>query len=74
MFVVTENEHTEETIKAELERLYLAAGYINAERGNMDIAMTLIGAAIAELEGILETRSQPTIRLVHDAGSPDDSG
>ena len=34
MFVVSENEYTEETIKAELERLYLAAGYINAERGD----------------------------------------
>lgn len=74
MFVVTENEHTEETIKAELERLYLAAGYINAERGNMDLAMHLIGAAIAELEGILETRSQPAIRLIHDADSSTESG
>jgi len=67
MIVVSENEHTEETIKAELEQLYLAAGYIHAERGQMHIAMTLIGAAIAELECILETRQKPTMRLVHDA-------
>lgn len=67
MMVVSENEHTEATIKAELEQLYLAAGYINAEQGNMEIAMTLIGAAIAEMEHILEVRGQPRIRLVHDA-------
>lgn len=65
--VVSENEHTEETIKAGLEELYLASGYIHAEQGNMEIAMHLIGAAIAELECILETRKQPSIRLVHDA-------
>ena len=65
--VVTENEHTEETIKAGLEELYLAVGYIHAEQGNMDIAMTLIGAAIAELESILEARKKPVMRLVHDA-------
>ncbi|MDH3229498.1 MAG: hypothetical protein OEN55_06880 [Alphaproteobacteria bacterium] len=74
MMVVSENEHTEETIKAELEQLYLAAGYIHAEQGNMDIAMNLIGAAIAELEGILETRQQPTMRLVHDADKLCDEG
>lgn len=65
--VVSENEHTESTIKAELEQLYLAAGYIHAEQGNMEIAMHLIGAAIAEMEYILETREQPAMRLVHDA-------
>jgi hypothetical protein len=74
MIVVSENEHTEETIKAELEQLYLAAGYIHAEQGNMEIAMTLVGAAIAELECILETREQPTLRLVHDAGKRCDKG
>ena len=68
--VVTENEHTEETIKAGLEELYLATGYIHAEQGSMDIAMTLIGAAIAELESILETRKKPVMRLVHDADKP----
>lgn len=67
MMVVSENEHTEETIKAELEQLYLAAGYMHAEQGHMTIVMTLIGAAIAELECILETRTKPTMRLVHDA-------
>ena len=74
MIVVSENEHTEETIKAELEQLYLAAGYIHAEQGNMEIAMTLVGAAIAELECILETREQPTLRLVHDAEKRCDEG
>lgn len=71
MMIVSENDHTEETIKAELERLYAAAGYIEAERGDMEIAMHLIGAAIAELDSILESRSQPAIQLVHDSG---DSG
>lgn len=67
MMVVSENEHTEETIKAALEQLYLAAGYIHADHGNMDMVMELVGAAIAELECILEIRKQPAVRLVHDA-------
>jgi hypothetical protein len=74
MMVVSENEHTEATIKAELERLYLAAGYIHAEQGNMEIAMNLIGAAIGEMEYILEIRKQPTMRLVHDADKLCDKG
>lgn len=72
MFVVSENEYTEESIKEELERLYIAAGYLNADRGNMEIAMHLIGAAIAELESITEQDSRPRIRMVHsvtDAGA-----
>lgn len=74
MIVVSENEHTEQTIKAELEQLYIAAGYIHAEHGNMEIAMNLIGAAIAEMECILETRSQPQVRLVYDVEEPADEG
>ena len=66
MTVVSENEHTEESIKAELETLYVAAGYINAERGNMEIVMHLIGAVIAELEGIVENRPRPSLRLVRN--------
>ncbi len=66
MMVVSENEHTEESIKAELETLYVAAGYINAERGNMEIVMHLIGAVIAELEGIVENRPRPSLRLVRN--------
>ncbi|MCK5276796.1 MAG: hypothetical protein KAJ11_01470 [Alphaproteobacteria bacterium] len=66
MTVVSENEHTEESIKAELETLYVAAGYINAERGNMEIVMHLIGAVIADLEGIVEDRPRPSLRLVRN--------
>jgi hypothetical protein len=68
MFVVSENDHTEETIKEELERLYIAAGYLNADRGNMEIAMHLIGAAIVELETLTEQESRPRIRMVRSAG------
>ena len=64
MMVVSENEHTEETVKAELEALYVAAGYLNAERGNMEIVMHLIEAVIAELESIVEDRPRPSLRLV----------
>ena len=67
MMVVSENEHTEESIKAELETLYVAAGYINAERGNMEVAMCLIDAVISELEGIVEDRLRPSLRLVRNA-------
>jgi hypothetical protein len=68
MFVVSDNDHTEETIKEELERLYIAAGYLNADRGNMEVAMHLIGAAIVELEALTEQESRPRIRMVHSAG------
>lgn len=71
MFVVSENDHTEETIREELERLYIAVGYLNADRGNMEIAMHLIGAAIVELESITEPKSGPRIRMVHSAGGSD---
>lgn len=65
MFVISENEYTEEGIKRELERLYAAAGYLNAERGNMEITMHLIGAAIAELESMVDQQKRPRIRMVH---------
>jgi hypothetical protein len=65
MFVISENEYTEESIKEELERLYIAAGYLNADQGNMEIAMHLIGAAIAELESLAEHRNRPHIRVVY---------
>ena len=65
--IVSENEYTEETLKAELETLYVAAGYINAERGDMEIVMHLIDAVIAELEGIVEDRPRPSLRLVQNA-------
>lgn len=65
MFVISENEYTEESIKEELERLYIAAGYLNADQGNMEIAMHLIGAAIAELESLAEQRDRPQIRMVY---------
>ena len=71
MIVVSENEHTEESIKAELEKLYIAAGYINAERGNMEIVMHLIDVVIAELEGIEEDRPRPSLRLVRNVADSD---
>lgn len=71
MFVVSENDHTEETIREELERLYVAAGYLNADRGNMQVAMHLIGAAIVELESLTERESRPRIRMVHSTGVSD---
>lgn len=67
MQVVGGSEYTEEDIKRELERLYAAAGYINAESGDMEIAIHLIGAAIAELESLVEQGAQPKIRLVHSS-------
>lgn len=66
MFVISENEYTEESIKEELERLYIAAGYLNADQGNMEIAMHLIGAAIAELESLVEQKDRPHLRIVHN--------
>ncbi len=72
MFVISENEHTEETIKEELERLYIAMGYLNAERGDMEIAMHLVGAAIAELERIAENSSRPRIRMIQSNPQDDE--
>lgn len=71
MIVVSENEHTQKTIKAGLETLYVAAGYLNADRGDMEIAMLLIGAAIAELESLTEMEYPPQIRVVHGVGELD---
>ncbi len=73
MFVISENDHTEETIREELERLYVAVGYLNAGSGNMEIAMHLIGAAIVELESPAERGSDTRIRMVHSARKTDDA-
>ena len=67
---VSGSGHTEQSLKEELERLYVAAGYINAESGDMDIAMHLIGAAIAELEGLAGQKSRPRIRLAYSKKGP----
>ena len=71
MIVVTENEHTQKTLKAGLETLYVAAGYLNADLGNMELTMHLIGAAIAEMESLTEQESRPQIHMVHGAGKRD---
>jgi hypothetical protein len=73
MFVVSENDHTEESIREELERLYVAAGYLNVDRGNMEVAMHLIGAAIVELESLAEQDTHPRIRMVHSTREIDDA-
>ena len=70
MFVVSENEHTEKSIKEELERLFIAAGYINADRGDLETAMHLISAAIAELEVRTEQRMHPEIPAVQGKKGP----
>lgn len=70
MFVKDEKHHTQETIKEELERLYIAAGYINADDGNMEVAMHLIGAAIAALEGRDEPEAAAGIRIVYRQDDP----
>jgi hypothetical protein len=67
MMVVGENEYTEESIKESLETLYAASGYLNADCGNMEFAMHLIGAAIVELEIITERNARPHIRMVYSA-------
>lgn len=65
MHVVSENEYTEQSIKEELERLYVAVGYINADKGNLEMAMHMIGAAVVELESQIEAASIPRIRVVY---------
>lgn len=70
MIVTGEKRHTPESIKEELERLYVAAGYINADDGNMDVAMHLIGAAIAALEGRDEPEGDAPIRIVYNKNDP----
>lgn len=71
MYVVGGSEYTEDDIRRELEHLYAAAGYINAESGEMDVAIHLIGAAIAELESMVEHRERPRIHLVHSKNVTD---
>lgn len=66
MKIVSETDHTEETLKAQLEELYAAASYLHAENGRLNILVHLIGAAVAELEGLVEDRAAPVLRLVVD--------
>jgi len=71
MFVVSDSDNTVDSIREELERVYIAAGYLNADHGNLEIAIHLIGVAIAEMECLAEQSSRTRIRLVHNADIPD---
>ncbi len=68
MKIVSESDHTEESLRTELEKLYVAAGYLHADSGRLALVMHLIAAAITELESLTEERTPPNLRLVHDAG------
>ena len=70
MIVTGEKRQTPESIREELERLYLAAGYINDDDGNTAVAMHLIGAAIAALEGRDLPEGDAPIRMVYNKDDP----
>ncbi len=67
MRIVTENEHTTASIKAELERLFAAANYVNADSGEIDLVVNLIAAAIEELDSVTTEKPPLKIRLVQSA-------
>lgn len=57
----------EDSIKAELEHVYVMASYVDAEEGRLEIVKHLISAAIDEMESIMaktSSRYAKPIRLV----------
>lgn len=67
MNTVSDNEYTTATIKAELEQLYVAASYLDADSGNLKMAVHLIAAAIAELDNVVVEHPPQRLRLIHNA-------
>ena len=68
MRTVSDNEYTPAAIKSELEQLYVATNYLNADSGELHLVVDLIGAAIQELDSVLpDNKSSQKLRLVHAA-------
>ena len=67
MRIVSESEHTAASIKAELERLFVAASYVNADSGDIDLVVNLVAAAIEELNGVTAVKPPLKLRLVQTA-------
>lgn len=67
MNTVSDNEYTTATIKAELEQLYVAASYLDADSGKLKMAVHLIAAAIAELDNVVVEHPPQRLRLIHNA-------
>lgn len=64
MRIVSENEYTAASIKADLEQLYAAASYVNADGAEIDVVVQLIAAAILELDGATAANPPLNLRLV----------
>ncbi len=69
MQIVSENEHTTASIKAELDQLFAAASYFNADGGEIGLVINLIAAAIVELDNVTAEKTPPNIRLVQTTES-----
>lgn len=69
MRTVSDNEYTAASIKAELEQLYAAASYLDADRGKLKLklAVHLIAAAIAELDSVVVENPPQSLQLIHIA-------
>lgn len=67
MRIVSKNEHTAASIKAELEQLFAAVSYVNADSGEIDLVVNLIAAAIVELDCVTEEKPPLKLRLVQTA-------
>ena len=67
MKAVSDNEYTTAMIKAELEQLYVAASYLDADSGNLKMAVHLIAAAVAELDSVIVEHSPRRLHLIHNA-------
>ena len=65
MRTVSDNEYTAASIKAELEQLYAAASYLDADRGKFKLAVHLIAAAIAELDSVVVENPPQSLQLIH---------
>ncbi|MCK4867437.1 MAG: hypothetical protein KAT39_05260 [Alphaproteobacteria bacterium] len=67
MNTVSENEYSVASIKAELEQLYVAASYLDADSGKLKLAVHLIAAAVAEMDSMVVEKPPQGLRLIHDA-------
>ena len=67
MNTVSENEYSVASIKAELEQLYVAASYLDADSGKLKMAVHLIAAAVAEMDSVVVEQPPRDLRLVHNA-------
>lgn len=54
MASASKTDNFEDSIKAELEHVYVMASYVDTEQGRFDVVKHLVSAAIDEMESLIE--------------------